>query len=143
MANRSRFRESPLISLFKIWKSASPPRPITTALVMNFIAPRYRVVGSMMPFSPPVILANGRTHRPIFISWKRNVGPRNKIGNGLGMLGRRFRPRRCEQGSRISTRDPCLSSQDRKDTLPGRDLPPRWDAALKRFHEEPFESPFF
>jgi hypothetical protein len=56
------------------------------------------------------------------------------------MPGRRFRPRRGEQGSRISARDPCSSSQDRKDTLPGRDLPPRWGAALKRFHEEPFEN---
>jgi hypothetical protein len=37
------------------------------------------------------------------------------------MPGRRFRPRRCEQRSRISARDPCSSSQDRKDTLPSRD----------------------
>jgi hypothetical protein len=78
-------------------------------LVMNFIARRCRIVGSMIRFAPPVILANGRTHRPIFISWKRNVGPRNKIGSALGMPGRRFRPPRREQRNRISARDRCSS----------------------------------
>jgi hypothetical protein len=85
----------------------TPPRPITTALVMNFIARRCRMVASMMRFSPPVILANGRTHRPIFISRKRSVAPRNKIGNALGMPGWRFRPPRRQQRSRISARDRC------------------------------------
>jgi len=47
---------------------------------MNFITRRHRMVASMMRFSSPVILANGRTHRPILVSWKRNVGPKNKIG---------------------------------------------------------------
>ena len=68
---------------------------------MNFIARRCRMIGSMMPFSPHVIVANGRTPQPIFTSWKRNVGPRNKTGNALGMPGMRFTPHRCEQQSRI------------------------------------------
>src|SRR6266850_5901804 len=76
-------------------------------LVTNFIVRRCRTVELMMRYLPPVILANGRTHRPIFISWKRNVGPRNKIGSALGMPGRPFRRRRREQRSRISARDRC------------------------------------
>jgi hypothetical protein len=55
----------------------------------------------MMRSLPPVILANGRTRRRIFISWKRNVGPRNKIGSALGMLGKRFTPRRHQQRNRF------------------------------------------
>src|SRR4029453_6614765 len=121
MANRSRFRASPLISLLNIWKSASPPPLITTALVMNFIARKYRMIASMMPSSPPVILASGRVPLLIFISWKRNVGRRNKIGNALGMPGRPFRPRRRQQRSRISARDLCSSSQDRKDAPPSKE----------------------
>lgn len=58
----------------------------------------------MTRFSRLVILAKCPTPRPIFISWKRNVGLRNKIGSGRGMPGRIFRPRRCGQTSRISTR---------------------------------------
>ena len=44
-----------------------------------------------------------------------------------------------QQPSRISARDRCSTSQDRKDALPGIHLPPRWDVALRRFQEEPFE----
>jgi hypothetical protein len=69
---------------------------------MNFIARRCRTVGSRMRFSPPVILANDQILQHIFISWKRNVGPGNRIGNGLGMPGRPFRPRKREEQSRIS-----------------------------------------
>src|SRR5258707_15583949 len=73
-------------------------------LVTNSIARRCRTVALMMRSLPPVILANGRTHRPIFISWKRNVGPRNKIGSALGMHGRPFRPRRRLQRNRSRER---------------------------------------
>src|SRR6266404_454763 len=73
-------------------------------LVTNFIVRRCRTVGLMMRSLPPVILANGRTHRAIFISWKRNVGPRNKIGSALGMPGRLFRPRRRLQRNRFRER---------------------------------------
>ena len=70
-------------------------------LVTNFIVRRCRTVGLMMRFLPPVILANGRTHRPIFIFWKRNVGLRNKIGSALGMPGRPFTPRRQQKRNRF------------------------------------------
>jgi len=65
------------------------------------VALRCRTVALMMRSLQPVILANGETHRAIFISWKRNVGPRNKIGSALGMHGRSFRPRRHQQRSRF------------------------------------------
>src|SRR5439155_21004637 len=79
-------------------------RTITMPLVTNFIVRRCRTVGLMTRSLPPVILANGRTHRPIFIFWKRNVGPRNKIGSALGMPGRLFRPRRRLQRNRFRER---------------------------------------
>src|SRR5215471_6767105 len=66
----------------------------------------------MMRFSLLVILANNLTRRPIFISLKRNVGLKNKIGSALGMHGRHFRPRRCEQTSRTS---PAISDQTAKE----------------------------
>src|SRR6476660_9542550 len=130
MANRSRCRESPQISLFKIQKSASKPRTITMPLVTNFIVLRCRTVGLMMRSLPPVILANGRTRRPIFIFWKRNVGPRNKIGSALGMPGRPFRPRRRLQRNRaagLAAGRIMPDQQLRGDTVPhteeGCDLP--------------------
>ena len=51
-----------------------------------------------------------------------------------------FRAAQRQQRSRISARNPCSSSQDRKDTLTGRHLPSRWDAALKRFPKEPLQA---
>src|SRR6476660_7941902 len=130
MANRSRCRESPTISLSKIRKGASKPRTITMPLVTNFIVRRCRTVGLMMRSLPPVILANGRTRRPIFIFWKRNVGRRNKIGNALGMHGRPFRPRRRLQRNRAAGIAAGRIMRDRQlhgDTTPrieaGCDLP--------------------
>ena len=54
------------------------------------------------------------------------------------MPGRPFRPRRRQQRSRISARNPARRPKI-EDTLTGRHLPSRWDAALKRFPKEPFK----